>query len=76
MIQLVQINKRRKFFYMKKVLIFYASYGCVHLSAAKSIQKYITENYEDVESQMVDCMKYINKPIAQNNNSKTKKNTK
>ena len=34
---------------MKKVLIFYASYGGGHLSAAKSIQKYITENYEDVE---------------------------
>lgn len=48
---------------MKKVLIFYASYGGGHLSAAKSIQKYITENYEDVESQMVDCMKYINKPL-------------
>ena len=48
---------------MKKVLIFYASYGGGHLSAAKSIQKYITENYDDVESQMVDCMKYINKPL-------------
>ena len=29
---------------MKKVLIFYAAYGGGHLSAAKSIQKYITEN--------------------------------
>lgn len=48
---------------MKKVLIFYASYGGGHLSAAKSIQKYIVENYKDVEAEMVDCMKYISKPI-------------
>lgn len=48
---------------MKKVLIFYAAYGGGHLSAAKSIQKYITENFTDVESEMVDCMKYINKPL-------------
>ena len=48
---------------MKKVLIFYAAYGGGHLSAAKSIQKYITENLTDVESEMVDCMKYINKPL-------------
>ena len=33
---------------MKKVLIFYAAYGGGHLSAAKSIQKYITENFTDV----------------------------
>lgn len=48
---------------MKKVLIFYASYGGGHLSAAKSILKYITENYTDIEAEMIDCMKYINKPI-------------
>ena len=48
---------------MKKVLIFYASYGGGHLSAAKSILKYITEYYPNVEAEMVDCMKYINKPI-------------
>ena len=48
---------------MKKVLIFYASYGGGHLSAAKSILKYITEHYTNVEAEMVDCMKYINKPI-------------
>lgn len=46
---------------MKKVLIFYASYGGGHLSAAKSIQKYLEENYsEDVESEIIDCIKYIN----------------
>ena len=48
---------------MRKIIIFYASYGGGHLSAAKSIQKYITENYKDVETEMIDCMKYINKPI-------------
>ena len=48
---------------MKKVLIFYASYGGGHLSAAKSILKYVTEHYTGVEAEMVDCMKYINKPI-------------
>lgn len=48
---------------MKKVLIFYASYGGGHLSAAKSIQKYIDENYKDVQAEMIDCMKYISKPI-------------
>lgn len=48
---------------MKKVLIFYASYGGGHLSAAKSIQTYIEEHYSDTEVQMVDCMKYINKTI-------------
>lgn len=48
---------------MEKILIFYASYGGGHLSAAKSIQKYITENYENREAEIVDCMKYINKPV-------------
>lgn len=48
---------------MEKILIFYASYGGGHLSAAKSIQKYIVENYENVEVDMIDCMKYINKPV-------------
>lgn len=48
---------------MKKVLIFYASYGGGHLSAAKSIKQYIDENYENVETQMIDCVKYINKAL-------------
>lgn len=45
---------------MKKILIFYASYGGGHLSAAKSIKQYIDDNYTDVETQMIDCVKYIN----------------
>ena len=48
---------------MKKVLIFYASYGGGHLSAAKSVLQYIEENYSDIEVQMVDCMKYISKAL-------------
>lgn len=48
---------------MKKILIFYASYGGGHLSAAKSIKKYIDENYENVECEMVDCMKVVNRPL-------------
>lgn len=48
---------------MKKVLIFYASYGGGHLSAAKSIQEYIDNNYSNVETELIDCMKYVNKTI-------------
>lgn len=48
---------------MKKVLIFYASYGGGHLSAAKSIKQYIDEHYDDVQTEMIDCVKYINKAL-------------
>lgn len=48
---------------MKKILILYASYGGGHLSAAKSIQKYLEENFSDIESEMVDCMKYISNSL-------------
>lgn len=48
---------------MKKILIFYASYGGGHLNAAKSIQEYIDNNYIDFETELIDCMKYVNKPI-------------
>ena len=48
---------------MKKILIFYASYGGGHLSAANSIKQYIDENYKEYESKLVDCMLYVNKPI-------------
>lgn len=48
---------------MKKILIFYASYGGGHLSAAKSVQEYIDNNYSDVETELIDCMKYVNKTI-------------
>ena len=47
---------------MKKILIFYGSYGGGHLSAAKSISNYLETKYKDqVEIEMVDCIEYINK---------------
>jgi processive 1,2-diacylglycerol beta-glucosyltransferase len=48
---------------MKKILIFYGSYGGGHLSAAKSIKQYIDENYTGAETLMVDCIEYINKIV-------------
>ena len=46
---------------MRKVMIFYASYGGGHLSAARSIKENIETNYKDVEVMLVDCMHYVNK---------------
>lgn len=46
-----------------KIIIFYASYGGGHLNAAKSINEYILENYKNVDVELIDCMKYINKTI-------------
>ena len=46
-----------------KVLIFYASYGGGHLNAAKSIDECIKKNYNNVNTELIDCMKYVNKAI-------------
>ena len=46
---------------MKKVMIFYASYGGGHLSAARSIKENIEANYKDIDIKLVDCMEYVNK---------------
>ena len=48
---------------MKKILIFYASFGGGHLSAAKSIENYLTKNYKEIDVELIDCMKYVNKAI-------------
>lgn len=48
---------------MKKVLVFYASYGGGHLSAAKSIKECINSDYPSIDVELIDCMKYINKGI-------------
>lgn len=48
---------------MKKILIFYGSYGGGHLSAARSIKEYIENNYPETEILMIDCMEYISKTI-------------
>ena len=46
---------------MKKILVFYGTYGGGHLAAAKSIKAYIDEHYEDADVEFVDCIEYINK---------------
>jgi len=46
-----------------KVLVFYASYGGGHLNAAKSIENCITNNYQQIDIELIDCMKYVNKTI-------------
>ena len=46
-----------------KVLIFYASYGGGLLNAAKSIENCIKNNYKEIEVELIDCMKYVNKTI-------------
>jgi len=46
---------------MKKIIVFYASYGGGHLSAARSIKEYLQENYSHIEVELIDCIEYINK---------------
>ena len=46
-----------------KIIIFYASYGGGHYSAAKSIEDYYKNNYNNLEVELIDCIKYINKTI-------------
>ena len=48
-----------------KILIFYASYGGGHFNAAKSLCQYIQDTYtkENVEVEMIDAVKYVNKAI-------------
>lgn len=46
---------------MKKIMIFYGSYGGGHLSAARSIREYLELHYPDTQIQMVDCVEYVNK---------------
>lgn len=48
---------------MRKIIVFYASYGGGHLSAARSIKEYIETNYEDVDIRLIDCMEYVNKVV-------------
>ena len=46
---------------MKKILIFYASFGGGHLSAANSIKQCIDENFDGYETNLIDCFLYVNK---------------
>ena len=53
----------KKGVYIKKVIIFYASYGGGHLSAARSIKENMETNYEDIDVKLIDCMEYVNKTV-------------
>ncbi len=46
---------------MKKIIIFYGSYGGGHLSAANSMKEYINEKYPYINIQLIDCVQYFNK---------------
>ena len=46
---------------MRTILIFYASYGGGHLSAANSIKQCIEQNYPDDKVEIMDCMLYVDK---------------
>ena len=48
---------------MKKILIFYGSFGGGHLSAARNIKEYIDSNYKDTQTCMIDCVEYVNKAL-------------
>lgn len=48
---------------MKKILIFYGSYGGGHLSAANSIKEYLNEIAPNIEVKSIDCVQYVNKAI-------------
>ena len=48
---------------MKNILILYASYGGGHLSAANSIEKCLNENHPNIHTEVIDCIKYINKTL-------------
>ena len=45
---------------MKKIIIFYTSYGGGHLTAAKSIYEHLIKNYKNLDVELIDCMKYVN----------------
>lgn len=46
-----------------KILIFYASYGGGHLNAAKSIHECIINKDKNLDVELIDCMKYVNKTV-------------
>ena len=48
---------------MKKILIFYGSYGGGHLAAANSISEFLKKQNPDLEVKMVDCIEYISKNL-------------
>lgn len=47
-----------------KIVIFYASFGSGHLSAARNVKEYIDLNYTNTETVLVDCIEYANKAVS------------
>ena len=45
------------------ILLFYASYGSGHLSAASAIEQYIKEHYPNDKTLKIDCVEYIKRSI-------------
>jgi processive 1,2-diacylglycerol beta-glucosyltransferase len=60
---------------MKKILILYAKYGGGHSSAANAIKNYIDTHYSNTETNVVDCIEYINKILNKVSTSTYKKIT-
>jgi len=48
---------------MKKIIIFYGTYGGGHVAAANSIKSYINNNFPEADIESIDCIEYINKYI-------------
>lgn len=48
---------------MKKILIFYGSYGGGHLSAANSMKEHLNKVNPNIEVKLIDCIQYVNRAI-------------
>ena len=46
---------------MKKIIVFYGTYGGGHIAAAKSIANHIFNNNPEIDIEAIDCIEYINK---------------
>ena len=46
---------------MKKIIVFYGTYGGGHIAAAKSIANHIFDNNPEIDVEAIDCIEYINK---------------
>ena len=46
---------------MKKIIVFYGTYGGGHIAAAKSITNHIFNNNPEIDIEAIDCIEYINK---------------
>ena len=46
---------------MKKIIVFYGTYGGGHIAAAKSISNHIFNNNPEIDIEAIDCIEYVNK---------------